>query len=189
MEEKIDIKKLVDQVKEEFERIFQFFKDEVLKIRTSRPNPALIENLTVEIFGQKFFLKQLGAISIPRPREMVIKPWDNSYIEGIVKAIENSPLGLSLSVKENEIVITFPPLTEEFKKNISKLIVELKEKARKKMREERERVWNKIQRGTREGIVSEEEKYRAKKLLQEIIEDYNQKLEEILEEKLKEIEG
>lgn len=189
MEEKIDVKKLIEETKEEFETIFESFKDEISKIRTSRANPALVENILVEIFGEKFPLKQLGAISVPQPREILIEPWDASYIEGIVKAIEKSPLSLTPIVEKNFIKITLPPLSEEFRKDLLRLISELKEKTRKRMREERERTWNKIQRGFREGMVSEDEKFRAKKNLQEIIEDYNQKIEELVKKKIEEIEG
>jgi len=187
--EKINYKDLIQKVKPEFEEALEYLKGELAKIRTSRASPALIENLKVEIFGQTFPLKQLGTISIPQAREIIIHPWDSSYIEGIVKAIENADLGVSPVVSGNEIKISLPPMTEEFRENLLRIVSEKKERAKKMIREARERVWNQIQRGFREGKISEDEKYKGKEELQDLVEEYNEKIEEIVERKIEEIKS
>ncbi len=187
--EKINYKELIQKVKPDFEEALEYLKRELAKIRTSRASPTLVENLKVEVFGQKFPLKQLGTISVPQAREIIIQPWDSSYIEGIVKALENADLGVSPVVSGNEIRISLPPMTEEFRKNLLRIVSQKKEKAKKMIREAREWVWNQIQRGFREGRLSEDEKYKGKDELQDLVEEFNEKIEEMVEKKIEEIKS
>jgi ribosome recycling factor len=187
--EKINYKELIEKVKPDFEEALEYLKRELSKIRTSRATPALVENIIVEIFGQKFPLKQLGAISIPQAREIIIQPWDASYIEGIVQALERADLGVSPVVSGNSIKISLPPMTEEFRQNLLRFISQKKERAKKMIREAREWAWNQIQRGFREGKLSEDEKYRGKDELQDLVKEYNEKIEEMVKKKREEIES
>ncbi len=186
--EKIDYRKVIEKIKPEFEAAIEFLKRELSKIRTSRANPALIEDLQVEIFGKKFLLKQLGTISVPQARQILIEPWDASYVEGILKAIEKADLGVSATVDQNKIKIHLPPMTEEFKQNLLRLVSQKKERAKKMIREARERAWREIKEGFLEGRLSEDEKYKGKDKLQDLVEDYNERIEEMVERKIKEIQ-
>src|SRR3990167_8176339 len=96
-------KEFIDRVKPEFEKAFKFLEAEIAKIRTSRASPALVEDVQVNAFGSNFALKQLAAISCPQPNQIVIQPWDQSYIEPIEKAILQSGLGMSSAVDKNLI--------------------------------------------------------------------------------------
>jgi ribosome recycling factor len=188
-EEKIDYKKIIEKVKPEMERAVKFFEEEIKTIRSSRASPELVENLEVECFGQKFLLRQLGQISIPEARQILISPWDSSYIDPIVKAIEKSNLGVSPVVDKNSIRINLPPLTEEFKKNLLKILSQKKEVAKKKIREARTDAWDEIQEAFLEKKISEDQKYKGKDELQDLVEEFNEKIEEIAERKEKEILG
>jgi ribosome recycling factor len=185
--EKIDYRKIIEKVKPEMEKAVKTFEQEVKTIRSSRASPELVENLQVECFGQKFPLRQLGQISIPQPRQILISPWDASYIEPIVKAIENSSLSLSPVVDKNSIRIDLPPVTEEFKKNLLRILSQKKEAAKKKVREARTEAWDKIQKACLEGKISEDQKYKGKDELQDLVEEFNEKIEEIAKKKEKEI--
>jgi ribosome recycling factor len=187
MKEKLDYKKIIEKIRPELEKAVKFLENELRNIRTGRARPEMIENLEVECFGQKFPLRQLAQISIPEPRQILIQPWDSSYIEGILKAIERSGLGLNPVVEKNLIRIYFPPLTEEFRKNLLKLVSQKKELAKKTIRRWREEAWDEIQEGFREGKISEDEKYKGKDELQELIDEYNEKVEELSDKKEKEI--
>lgn len=186
-EGKLDYKKLVEKIKPEMEKTLRIFEEELKKIRTGRANPSLVENLEVECFGQKFPLKQLGMISIPEPRQISIQPWDNSYIEGILKAIEKSGLGLNPVVDQNLVRINLPPLTEEFRQNLLKLLSQKKEMAKKQIRFLRQEVWDEIQKAFLEKRISEDEKYKGKDELQDLVEEYNEKVESIAKKKEEEI--
>jgi len=187
--EKIDYRKIIEKIKPEMERAVKAFEEEVKTIRSSRASPELVENLQVECFGQKFPLRQLGQISIPEPRQILISPWDSSYIEPIVKAIEKSGLGVSPTVDGNSIRINLLPVTEEFKKNLLRILSQKKEAAKKKIREARIDAWDKIQDAFLEGKISEDQKYKGKDELQDLVEEFNEKIEEIAKRKEKEILG
>ncbi len=185
--EKIDYKKLIEKIRPEMENVLKNLQEELAKIRTGRASSALLEGLSVECFGQKFPLRQLGTLTVPEPQQVLIIPWDVSYIEAIVKAIERSNLGVSVNVEGNVVRVIFPPITEEFKQNILKILSQKKEEAKKKIRYLRQEVWDEIQEAFKEKKISEDEKYRGKKELQDLIENFNDKIEEAIKRKESEI--
>ena len=180
-------KQIIDKIKPELEKASLFLEKEVSKIRTGRASPSLVEDVVVDCFGQKFPLKQLAAISSPEPKTVVIQPWDKSYISGIEKALSDSSLGVSPIVDKDIIRITLPPLTQDYRKNLLKIISEKKEDAHKTIRHWREKAWQEIQEGFKDGVIREDDKFRAKDDLQKAVDDYNKKIGEICEKKEKEI--
>src|SRR3989344_4892140 len=115
-------KEFIDRVKPEFEKAFKFLTGEMDKVRTSRANPSMVEDIEVNCFGNTFSLKQLAAISCPEPSQIVIQPWDPSYIESIEKAVANSGLGMSSAVDKNVIRLSLPLLTEEYRHSLLKIL-------------------------------------------------------------------
>ncbi len=183
----MSLREFIDKVKPEFEKSFRFLQAEIDKIRTSRANPSLVEDLEVTCFGQKFTLKQLAAISTPEPNQIVIQPWDQSYIEPIEKAVSNSGLGMSAVVDKNVIRLSLPLLTEEYRKSLVKVLNAKAEEGRQTMRHWREDCWNKIQKAEKEGALSEDDKFKGKDELQKLIDEYNKKIKELIEQKEKEL--
>jgi len=184
---KLNYKELIDDLKDKISKELSFFEEEIKKIRTERVTPDLIEGLQVEMFGQKFSVKQLGIVSITGPRELFLNLWDPSYIDPVMESIQKSNLSATLIKDQKGIKISFPPLSEEFKKNLLKLISQKKEILRKKIRNLKEKIWNKIRDAEKEKLLSEDEKFRAKKEIQEVLDDYQKKIEELIEKKEKEI--
>ena len=115
-------KEIIDKIKPELDKATNFLERELGKIRTGRASPSLVEDIVVECFGQKFPLRQLGAISSPEPKQILIQPWDKSYIEGIVKALEQTGIGANPIVDKDVVRINLPPLSEEYRKNLLHLI-------------------------------------------------------------------
>ncbi len=186
-EEKISYQEIIKKIKPELEKTINFLEKELQGIRSSRASPSLVEDIEVECFGQKFPLKQLAAISITSPREILIQPWDSSYIEGIVKALEKKPLGFSIAVEKNSVRINLPSLSQEFRESLLKIVSQKREQARQTVRRWREEAWGEIQEKFREGKISEDHKYKAKNELQKMIDEYNEKIDEMAERKKKEI--
>lgn len=178
---------IIEKIKPELEKTIHFLERELAKIRTSRATPSLVEDIEVECFGQKFLLKQLGAISIPKSREILIQPWDKSYIEPIEKAISKSSLGVSPIVDGQILRISLPPISAEFRESLLKIVSQKREEARQTIRKWRGEAWDKIQDLAMEGKISEDDKYRGKDRLQELVDEYNEKIDEIVERKKKEI--
>lgn len=185
--EKVSYQEVIKKIKPEFEKTISFLEKELQQIRTSRVSPSLVEDIEVEYLSQRFKLKQLSAISLSGPREIVIQPWDSSFIEAIVKSLEKKDFGTNSIVEKNLIRIVFPPLSEEFRRELLKLVSQKREEARQKIRKLREEAWGKIQSAFKEGKISEDEKYKGKNELQKLIDEYNEKIDEITEKKEKEI--
>jgi len=180
-------KEIIEEARANFEKAFKFLEEELKKFRTSRANPSMIEDLQVNVLGSYFPLKQLGAISVPKPNQMIIQPWDNSYLESIEKAISQSGLGLLVSNDKNVIRVTVPSLTEEYKEQMKRLFEEKAEKVRQTIRRYRDNAWNKIQEGFREKKIREDDKFRGRDELQKVVDEYNEKIEELIEKKEKEL--
>ena len=180
-------KEFIDKAKPEFEKAFKFLEGELAKIRTSRASPALIEDIEVTAFGQKFPLKQLGSISAPATNQLVIQPWDNSYMEPIQNAISQTGLGMSSTVDKNVIRLSLPLLTEEYRNQLSKTLGEKSEATKQTMRRVREDCWNKIQAAQKAKEMSEDDKFRGKDDLQKVVDEYNEKIKNLVEKKKNEI--
>ena len=180
-------KEFIDRVKPEIEKSFKFLDGELSKIRTSRASPALVEDIEVVAFGSRFPIKQLGAISTPSNNQIVIQPWDTTYIEPIEKAIGQSGLGMSCVVDKNLIRLNLPMLTEEYRLSLGKIINEKAEQTKQVIRRQREDIWNKIQAAQKAKEMSEDDKFRGKDELQKIIDDYQEKIKNLVEKKKQEL--
>jgi ribosome recycling factor len=180
-------KEFIDKVRPEFEKAFTFLQNELAKVRTSRATPALIEDVEINYLGQKYALKQLASISAPQSNQLVIQPWDPSYIESIEKAISQSGLGMSAAVDKTVIRLSLPLLTEEYRKSLVKLLNEKAEQSRQTMRHWREDAWNKIQAAQKAKTLSEDDKFRGKEELQKLIDEFGKKIKELIEKKEQEV--
>jgi ribosome recycling factor len=180
-------KEFIDKVKPEFEKSFKFLEQELAKIRTSRASPSLVEDIEVNAFGSKFTLKQLGAISTPQTNQIVIQPWDVSYIEPIEKAISQSGLGMSCAVDKNLIRLNLPMLTEEYRQSLNKILGEKAEQTKQTIRRQREDTWNKIQAAEKAKEISEDDKFHGKDDLQKVVDDYQEKIKNLVEKKKNEL--
>jgi len=183
----MDYKEIIGKIRPELDKVIAFLEKELAKIRIGRASLSLIEDIVVECFGEKLPLKQLGAISSPEPRQIVIQPWDKSYIKSIEKALSQSTLGVAPIVDKDLVRISLPPLSDEYRKNLLRILSEKQENARKTIRRWRQDAWDEIQERFKEGEIREDDKFRAKDELTELIDEYNEKVEEIGERKEKEI--
>lgn len=179
---------ILDKIKPDLEKTLKFFKEQLKEIRTGRVSTALIENVKVDCFGSVLSLKQLGAISVPSPQKILVQLWDKSYLELVVKAIERENLGFSINIDNNNVYLSAPPLTEENKKILIKLLNKKKEEIFQNIRRLRDDGWREIQEGFQKGEIREDDKYRGKDELEELIRDYREKIEILIEDKEKEIE-
>lgn len=178
---------IINNIKPELDKVIHFLERELSKVRSGRASPSLVEDVVADCFGQKFPLKQLAAISCPQARQIVIQPWDKSYMEGIVFALEKTGIGAQPVVDKDLIRINLPLLSEEFRKDLLRLVSEKQEEAKRTIRRWREEAWHEIQLGFQEGKVREDDKFRAKDELQKLVEDYNEKIEDVGEKKKKEV--
>jgi len=179
-------KQLLDNLKPELEKTIQFLKGELVKIKTSRATPAMVEDIEIDCYNQKFPLKQLASINVPQSRIITIQAWDKAILQDIEKGIRNKS-SFSPVVDGDLIRINIPALNEEQRKEYCKIIADKSEEARISIRLHRERVWKEIQELERKGDIREDDKFKAKDELQELIDDYNKKIDEMKKSKEQEV--
>jgi len=175
-------KKLIDNLKPELEKTTQFLKSELVKIKTSRATPAMVEDIEIDCYNQKFPLKQLASINVPQPRLISIQPWDKATLQDIEKGIRNKS-GFSPVVDGDLIRINIPTLNEEQRKEYCKIIADKTEEARISIRLQREKAWKEIQEMEKKGEIREDDKFRAKDELQKLVDDCNEKIDEMKKQK------
>lgn len=183
----MEYKEIINKVKPEMDKVISFLERELNKIRTGRSSISLVEDIMIDSFGQKLPLKQLASISSPEPKQILISPWDKSSIESISKAIANSTIGVSPIVDKDVLRVILPPLSDDYRKTLIRVLSEKQEEARKTIRHWRGEAWDEIQAKTKSGEIREDDKFKAKDELQKIIDEYGKKIEDLGKSKEKEI--
>ena len=180
-------KEIINKIRPELDKVISFLDKELAKIRTGRVSPSLVEDLMIDYHGERTPLKKLATISVSGPRAISIQPWDKSVLLSIERTILSSDSGINPIVEGDSINIPLPPPSEEYRKELLRLVAEKLETARLTVRHWREENWRQIQEGFRQGKIREDDKFRAKDELQKIIDEYNEKIEDRGEVKKKEI--
>jgi len=179
---------IIDKIKPDLEKTLDFFKNQLLEIRVGKLPIALIEEIKVDCFGSTLPIKQLGVVSVSLPRGISIQLWDKSYVEGVIKAIEQRKLGLGIKIDGNNIHLSASILTQDSKKNLIKLLNEKKENIFQRIRSLRDKVWKEMQESFRKKEIKEDDKFRGKGKLEDLIKEHRDKIKELTENKKKEIE-
>lgn len=162
-------------------------QDEFRHIRTGRANPAMLDGLTVDYYGTPTPLNQVGNISTPEPRMLVITPWDKTLLGPISKAILNSDLSLNPSNDGQVIRLVLPPLTEERRKEFVKLSGKKTEDGRIAVRNIRRDAIEHLKKIEKAGEVSEDDSKRAQEKVQKLTDDFIKKLDQAHDKKAEEI--
>lgn len=180
-------KKAIEEKRGEIDKAIEHFKEEMAKIRTGRANPGIIEDLMVDYYGNKTPLKQIANINVPEPRTLLIQPWSVDSLANIEAAIKMSDLNLSPNNDGKVIRISVPPLNEERRAELVKILNKKAEEARISVRTIREEIWQEIQDMEKRGEIAEDDKFRGKERLQEATDEYNKKIDEMREKKEEDI--
>ncbi|HYH93185.1 MAG TPA: ribosome recycling factor [Candidatus Saccharimonadales bacterium] len=135
-------------------------------VRTGRASTALVERITVDYYGTQTPLNQLAGISVPEPHQIVIQPWDRGVLSAIEKAITKSEIGLMPNVDGTVVRLNIPPLTEERRKDLVKVVHRRMEEARVEIRNVRRDAADQLKKEERDGEVGADEAHRQLDLLQ-----------------------
>jgi ribosome recycling factor len=165
----------------------RIFREELATIRTGHASPALVEHLKVEYAGVSTALNHLAGISAPEAGLLVIQPWDKSSIVSIEKAILKSDLGLNPSNDGNIIRITIPPLSEERRRELNKIVNRRVEERRVVVRNLRHEAMNELKKIEKDKQISQDELKRAQDQLQKLTDRFIFDIEQIGKEKEKEL--
>lgn len=167
--------------------IKNWFKNETASLRANRATPALVENILIDSYGSKMPLKHVASINVEDAKTLRVTPWDISVLKNIESGISFSNLGIQPIIDKHSVRLILPELSEERRKSLIKILGEKLEEAKISLRLERDEVWKDIQEKERAGEIPEDDKYRLKDKMQEIIDKTGKELEEIAEKKEQEI--
>lgn len=178
---------IIKNLNEKMVKTIEHFKHEIASLRTGRATPAIVDEVKADYYGQKMTLGQIATISVLPPSTIVIKPWDKGALPAIVSAITNSNLGMAPIAESDFVRVTLPPLTQERKDQLIKVLYQKAEDARVAVRQEREDAIKKIDKMEKEGEIREDDRFRAKEEIQKVVDKNNGQIKEITEHKEKDI--
>ena len=178
---------IVLEAEDKMEKAVAVLGDELRGVRTGRASAGLVDLLKVEAYGAPMTLKSLASITVPEPRMIMVKPFDASTIDAIVKAIQKSELGLTPQSDGKIIRLAVPSLSEERRKQMSKMVKECGEKAKVSIRNIR-REGNQTAESEEKGkSISEDEAKRTKAEIDRLTKEYEAKAQEGVDKKTKEV--
>ena len=162
---------------------FDYLHEEFGKLQTGRANAALVENVMVESFGTTMPLKGVASISIPESNQIAIQPWNRDQLTNIEKAITNANLGLNPNNDGTMIRLIIPPLTEERRIELVKLVNKYAEDAKISVRNARHEGKAQLESSEKNKEISEDELAGFEKKLQSVTDDFNKKIDDTAKQK------
>ena len=175
---------------EKMDKAIAVLKDELSGVRTGRATPALLQRIVVDYYGTPVPIQQLASFSVPEPRTLIVTPYDPNAISSMEKAIMASDLGITPGNDGTVIRLSFPPLTEERRKELIKLVHHRGEEGRVAVRNIRRHSKEELEKLEREGSISEDDLVRAERELQKLTDKHISDIDEVVAHKdteLKEI--
>jgi ribosome recycling factor len=175
---------------EKMDKAISVLKDELAGVRTGRATPALLQRVVVDYYGTPVPIQQLASFSVPEPRTLMISPFDRNAIAAMEKSIMSSDLGITPSNDGTVIRLSFPPLTEERRKELIKLVHHRGEEGRVAVRNIRRHSKEELEKLEREGGISEDDLVRSEKELQKLTDKHISDIDDVVAHKdaeLKEI--
>jgi ribosome recycling factor len=164
---------------EKMQKAISHLKEELAAIRTGRATPALLNRITVDYYGTPVPLNQLANFSVPEPRLLMIQPYDKGAIAAIEKGLLSSDVGITPSNDGNVIRLSFPPLTEERRRDLVKVVHQRAEDGRIAVRNVRRHHKDELEKLEREHAISEDDLKRAEKELQKLTDQFVAEVDEI----------
>ncbi len=182
---------MINEVKQDalnrMNKSIEAFKVELSKIRTGRAHVSLLNHITVDFYGSEVPIGQAANLSVEDSRTLAVTPWDKSMVPVIEKAILTSDLGLNPSTAGTVIRVPMPPLTEERRKELVKVVRELAENARVAVRNIRRDGNNDLKALAKDKDISEDEEHKGQELVQQVTNQSTDEIETLLQAKEKEL--
>jgi ribosome recycling factor len=165
----------------------QTFQGDLKKMRTGRAHPSLLEHLKVDYYGSDTPLQQIASINVEDARTLVVTPWEKTMVQAIEKAIHKSDLGLTPMSAGTVIRIPMPPLTEERRREFTKVVRADAENARVAVRNVRRDVLSDVKEALKEKLISQDDERRAETEIQKLTDKHVADIDQLLADKEKEI--
>ena len=162
-------------------------RDHYRKMRTGRANVGLLDGLKVDYYGSEVPINQVASVSVEDARTLVVSPWDKSAVSAVEKAILKSDLGLTPNTAGQVIRLPLPPMTEERRKELTKVAKHEAESARVAVRAVRHDLMNELKEMLKERLISEDENRRGQEEIQKLTDRHVHDIDQVLAEKEKEL--
>lgn len=175
---------LVLEAKGKMEKSIASFQNALSRLRSGRANPAILSGIKCDYYGEKMDITSLSSVSMPEPRQLLVRPYSREDLKAIAAAISAANLGINPQVEADAIRLIVPPLTEEIRKDIAKQAKGLAEEAKVSVRNIRRDVLDLLK---EDDSMSDDYKDRVEEDVQKVVEETNKTIETILAEKQKEI--
>ncbi len=169
------------------EEALEWLRKEYTSIRSGQANPSILDSVRVEMYGSQVPINQVASILGEGARSLRITPWDKGAVKPLDTAIREANLGVSVSVDDQGLRISFPELTDDRRQALMKIAKGKLEEARVRVRGEREKVHGDADKQEKAGTMSKDDTFRTKADLQKMVDEVNRKLEELYTKKEKEI--
>ncbi len=179
--------KILQETETKMKKVLDFFAKEISSLRAGRASVSFLEGILVDYYGAKLPINQLATVTIPQPQLLVVQPWDKTITDKVVKAIQASNLGLNPQADGSTIRISVPPLSEERRKEIVKVLTRMTEEARVELREIRRKANEELKTSEKNKEISEDDLYRGMEEVKKVMDKMMEELEKKAREKEKEI--
>ncbi len=180
-------KQFLKEVEVKMQKAIEAVKREFGEIRSGRANPKLVEGIRIDYYGSPTLLKNIATITVPEARLLIINPWDPNSTKAIEKAILESNLGITPIVDGKVIKLVIPPLSQERREELIKIVKKIAEEGRISIRTVRREAKEKVRSMEKEKKISEDDRYRLEEELQKLTDRYIEEVDKILEEKEREL--
>lgn len=187
MEDESYVDAVLEDCRAKMAKALEHTRSEFASIRTGRAAPALVEKLRVDYYGSEVPLQQLAGIQVPEAKLMIITPYDKGALKSIEKAIQNSDLSINPSNDGTVIRLSFPPLTEERRKELVKVAHHKAEEGRVSVRKMRRAARKDLEGFEKDGEISSDELERAEKDLERMTHEYVTEIDRVLQHKEEEL--
>ncbi len=180
-------KEILDETKERMNKTINVLKSELSSLRAGRANAQVLDRIMVDYYGSMTPINQLGNISVPEPRMLIIALWDTKMIGAVEKAIQKSDLGINPANDGKVIRLIFPELTEERRKDLVKTVRKKGEESKVAIRSIRRDSMETIKKQKKDGELTEDDQKQLETKLQKQTDDFIKEIDTILSMKEKEI--
>ena len=181
------MKEIQNKLQQQMDKTIEALKHEFSTIRAGRANAQMLDKIRVDYYGTPTPINQVGSISVPEPRTLMINPWDKSAMKDIETAIRNSDLGLNPTNDGEVIRLNVPALTEERRKELCKQAKKASEDFKVRIRNERRDANDKLKKLEKEGEITEDDLKKAQDNVQKMTDKYTKEIDTLLDAKEKDI--
>ena len=177
----------INAMKQQMEAAVDAMRREFSTVRTGKASPALLDTVRVDAYGSKMPLNQVATVNTPEPRLIVVQPWDKSLIGEIERGIQTADLGLNPANDGNVIRVPIPPLSQERRKDMVRLLHKMAEEGKISVRHARQEANKEIKQREHDHEISEDESRRQQEQVQKITDEYVARIDELMKAKEAEV--